>query len=396
VKADEQAVELSPSELKPWKRNPRKNEGAVDKVARSIERFGFASPIVARAKDRRIVAGHTRWKAAKKLELESVPVRLVELSDEEAEALALADNRLGEVAQWDPSGLAEILSDLQEFDETIVEIAGFEQPVDPDSIVESGPEPEPDPEKDPVVKRGDVWRLGEHVIACGDCTDQELVRKIRPEGEIFLIADPPYCSGGFQESGRREGSVGTKSVTGKVRKVASDTLSTRGYLSLLKRTVQTWDPASAYVFTDWRQWVNLFDLAEGEGFQVRSMIVWDKLTAGMGHGWRARHELILFATKESVPFDLKAGVGNVIPMARTGNKYHTTQKPVPLIVTILEVHPSGIVADPFAGSGSTMLACEQVGRRFVGCEYEPGHCDTAIQRWEAATGGSAKKVASSG
>lgn len=103
---------VSVAALVPWDRNPRRNEAAIPEVMRSIERFGFASPIVARREDRRIIAGHTRWVAAGRLGLSSVPVRWMDLSEREASALALADNKLGELAEWDDDALAKLLRDL--------------------------------------------------------------------------------------------------------------------------------------------------------------------------------------------------------------------------------------------------------------------------------------------
>lgn len=113
--------------LKPWKRNPRKNADAITKVAVSIETFGFGAPILVRKEDNRIIAGHTRWEAAKRLGMETVPVRKLDLTEEKANALALADNKLGEIATWDDEQLKSILAEMQSFDETLVEIAGFSQ-----------------------------------------------------------------------------------------------------------------------------------------------------------------------------------------------------------------------------------------------------------------------------
>lgn len=113
--APESAATWEPIDsLTPWSKNPRRNDGEpVDRVAKSIERFGFAAPIVARTSDRVIIAGHTRWKAARKLGMDKVPVRFVDLDPDQAAALALADNRLTEITPWDDSGLADVLRDLE-------------------------------------------------------------------------------------------------------------------------------------------------------------------------------------------------------------------------------------------------------------------------------------------
>lgn len=116
VKAEAAAVYVAIDSLVPWDRNPRKNDTAIPAIAKSIERFGFATPIVARQADGRIIAGHTRWAAAKELGLTEVPVRYVDLTDEEATALALADNKLGEIAEWNDAELVEVLRSLQDSD----------------------------------------------------------------------------------------------------------------------------------------------------------------------------------------------------------------------------------------------------------------------------------------
>lgn len=124
------AVYVSPYDLVEWDKNPRFNDGAVDKIAQSIQKFGFATPIVARSQDKRVISGHTRLKAAKLLNLEKVPVRLIELSEEQADALALADNRLGEIASWDDGLLSEILEDLKSNEFELDSIGFSEQELD--------------------------------------------------------------------------------------------------------------------------------------------------------------------------------------------------------------------------------------------------------------------------
>lgn len=113
------------STLRPWKRNPRKNKEAISAVARSIESFGFGAPIVARRSDSRIIAGHTRYEAAKRLAMETVPVRFLDVTEEQANALALADNKLGEIAEWDDDQLKMILAELRSHDAELPAIAGW-------------------------------------------------------------------------------------------------------------------------------------------------------------------------------------------------------------------------------------------------------------------------------
>ena len=142
-------------------------------------------------------------------------------------------------------------------------------------------------------------------------------------------------------------------------------------------------------------WVHLFDVAETAGFGVRSMIVWDKGTPGMGRGWRAQHELVLWACKKTPPFDKHAsGVGNVIHAKRSGNKLHTTEKPVELMASLLRNVPFvKLAVDPFNGSGSTLMACEQVGVAGLGMELDPLYVDVTVRRWQQFTGRQAKLVA---
>lgn len=123
-----QAAEyVHPDSLVPWEKNPRRNEHVVEKIAASIKEFGFASPIVARISDRRIIAGHTRWKAAKSIGMTEVPVRFMELTDEQATALTIADNRLGDLAIWDENKLGDLLSELRDVDVGSLDVLGFQQ-----------------------------------------------------------------------------------------------------------------------------------------------------------------------------------------------------------------------------------------------------------------------------
>lgn len=238
---------------------------------------------------------------------------------------------------------------------------------------------------------GQVWELGNHRLACGDCTDPTAVEALfagtKPD---CLLTDPPYCSGGFQEAGKRSGSIGT---TAKVQLIANDTLSTRGYMALMKAMLTLAPVGVGYIFTDWRMWVNLFDVVESSGFGVRNMVVWDKGAPGLGQGWRSQHELIMAAMRVTQPFDPKKAQGNVIQCDRTGNPNHPTEKPVALLEKVLDVTDMAqTVYDPFLGSGSTLIACERLGRQCFGLDIEPAFVAVALERWTKTTGRSPVKL----
>jgi len=374
--------------LRPYEGNARTHSpDQVAQLAAAIQAFGWTNPILV-DEDSNIIAGHGRLAAALEVGLLEVPIiRLVGLTAQQKRALALADNKLALNAGWDEKLLvAELqgLGDLQPLvgfsDEELLRLfnGGNSGLTDPDEV--------PDAPAVPVTQPGDVWRLGRHRLGCGDATLQEHVARIVDGLSIdLLLTDPPYCSGGFQESGRAGGSVGTNATH---KQIANDRLSSRGYQALLKTAFSHFGAPYLYAFTDWRMWVWLFDVAESSGYGVRSMICWDKGTPGMGRGWRSQHELILWAAKAAPPFDKHAsGQGNVLRCKRTGNKHHTTEKPVEIVASLLATAPfAQTVADPFVGSGTTIIACEQVGRTAVGMEMDAAYVDVCITRWQNFTG----------
>jgi DNA modification methylase len=363
---------------------------AVDRIAASLTAYGQRKPVVAnRAQGGKIEAGNGTYRAAKGLGWSHIAVVWVEDDPATAAGYGIADNRLGDLSEWDLEGLAETVQSLEDV------FTGFTA-LELDELLPSqaGKGEDPGPQVDRAeelrakwgVEAGQVWQLGDHRLICGDCTDPETVRRgMDGEQADYILTDPPYCSGGFQESGRSRGSVGTTAVH---KQIAADTLSTRGYMALIKAMLSAADTSAAYVFTDWRMWVNLFDAVESSGFGVRQMIVWDKETPGMGHGWRAQHELILFALKGTISFDkFSHAQGNVIQAQRTGNKEHTTEKPVEVLETIIGVmQDMRVVYDPFCGSGTTIIACERLGRRARCIEIEPGYVAVCLERFYQMTG----------
>lgn len=370
-------------------------------IAASLLEYGWTFPML-RDEEGVILAGHGRLDAAELLVEEGHP-RFAEApvctargwSDAQKRAYIIADNKIAQAAGWDPAILA---SELQELSGAGIDLdtLGFgkvklrkamgrgagDTGADPDDV--------PDVPAAPVTRPGDVWFMGSHRLMCGDSTIAAHVDKllggVRP---VAMLTDPPYCSGGFQEAGRASGSIGARQVKkGKAHAggIANDKLSTRGYLALLKGVFGLAPVEMAYVFTDWRMWTNLYDVAESSGFGVRSMIVWDKGHPGMGRGWRMQHELVLFGAKVPVAFSPAAAQGNVISSSRTGNLLHPTQKPVDLLAKILAVTSmAATVYDPFTGSGSTFIACQMEGRACYGLELAPAFVDVTVRRWQEFT-----------
>ena len=165
--------------------------------------------------------------------------------------------------------------------------------------------------------------------------------------------------------------------------IAADNLSTRGYLRLIKSVCRATAAREIYLFCDWRMWTYTCDAIEDGFFRPRSMIVWNKGTPGMGVGWRGQHELICYGLRGPAKTGT-AGKGNVLSINRTGNPDHPTQKPVTVIEEILKGTEALAVVDPFMGSGTTGVACMNLGRKFIGIEIEPKYFEIACERIRAA------------
>jgi DNA modification methylase len=318
--------------------------------------------------------------------------------DGEAGAYLLASNQLTTAGGWDQTGLDSHLDTLRSMD---VDLSGLG--FDSDSLIHvdahdrTPAEPRAKAEVQHRVEPGEVWQLGPHRLACGSCTDRVMIAALMAgvSAPDLLITDPPYSSGGWQEAGRASGSIGTTSLdeaTGRPPQIANDRLSTRGYQALMSEMLNACPTPAIYMFTDWRMWVSLFDVAESSGFGVRSMIVWDKGSPGMGRGWRSQHELVLHAAKQPIAFDNHAAQGNVLSFPRTGNPLHPTQKPVELLQVIIRNTPGAVIYDPFAGSGTTLIAADLEGRTCYATELDPGFCDVILDRWEQHGGAAPFRV----
>ncbi len=389
---------VSVDQLRPNPKNPNKHpQDQIEKLGKIIRGNGWRNPITVSTRSGLIVKGHGRLLTAQLEELKEVPVEYQNYESEEAELADLtADNRIAELAEMDSKMLADIFADIdtgaidfelsgyseEEYKDiaTALSEAVHNEVNDPDAVIE--------PPADPISKRGDIWILGgRHRVMCGDSTsEKDKAALLNGEMPQILLTDPPYCSGGFQESGKGVGSIGTDRKGGNPT-IANDTLSTRGYQSLMRNVLDNITPLVAYIFTDWRMWINLFDVTEAAGFGVRNMIVWNKKTPGMGQGWRTQHELIMYGQRTKAKFDNHKGYGNVLEISRSGNELHPTQKPVELIEMLLDnTEWLEGVYDPFAGSGTTLIAAEAKGQKAYCMELTPEYTDTIVKRWIRATG----------
>lgn len=210
---------------------------------------------------------------------------------------------------------------------------------------------------------------------------RELLVDLAIAGPEVWLTDPPYSSGGFQEAGRLSGSIGKMGELSKDDRIPADTLSTRGYMNLMREVLRhSRSVLEIGVFTDWRMWVNTADALEYAGFALRAMVVWSKGNNGIGRPWRNQHELLAFGMRLSAEKDRIAKHGNVIDCGRSGNQWHPTEKPLELVTKILDNMIPGVVVDPFMGSGTTLVAAKALGRKAIGIEIEERYCEIAAQR----------------
>lgn len=353
--------------LKPWTDNPRKNKGAIEHVAESIKRFGFASPIIARAEDKTIIAGHTRYEAAKKLGLDSVPVRYLDLDPADSRLLALADNKIGEIAEWDEEKLEKVMQELLEEGLSLDglgwnddELSKIVDELKQEEIQEDEV-PEPDEEGEPDSKLGEVYQLGEHRLICGDSTLSETWDKLmQGEKADIVFTDPPY---GFNYKKKSNG----------------ETIKNDGaeFAEVIKKTISNIKTDIMYICGDFRT-TKEFLLATDCLGSPKSCIVWNKPIQHRMHRYEPCYELIWYWGDNGNPFYS----GNVFNCKREINADHPTVKPLELILFCFKSHKNTkIVIDAFGGSGSTLIAAAQTKRRARLVELDPKYCDVIRKRW---------------
>ena len=377
---------------KNWRTHPQAQQDALRGILAEV---GYADALLARELpdgSLMLVDGHLRAETTPEQE---VPVLVLDIDQAEADKLLLSLDPLAALAETNSTALDALLREvdtgsegLQQMYADLAEAAELYQDGDKEIVEDEIPEPP----ADPITKPGDLWLLGDHRLLCGDSIDRENIAKLfASESADFILTDPPYCSGGFQESKRTVGS--TDGIVGK--KIARDNLTTEGLASLLEMSIGRIPCEGAcYVFCDWRQLFAVRRVVEPLGYQYRALLIWDKGSPGMGGPWRHSYEMAYFGTKRKEPSVGKSG--DVIKCKRTGNDLHTTQKPVELMAAIIDNTVGQLIADPFCGSGTTLIAAEQLGRKCYGMEISPAYCDVIVKRWETLTGKKATREETNG
>lgn len=404
-------------ELKAYRLNARKHpKKQLAALEKSMKTFGFVSPIVADSEGN-VIAGHARLLGARRLGMTNVPVvRLNHLSPAQVRALRIADNRLTELAEWDQETLAIELQSLVEIDFD-VELTGFEMPeIDfiiseqLDSVPSSPADslPEIDNAAPPISVLGDKWELGDHRIVCGDARDPaDYAILLGPDIAEMVFTDPPY-------NVRIDGNVcGSGQIHHEEFIMASGEISDVEFSDFLgavaKNLVQcTTDGSLHFWFMDWRHLAQLADACGRHYTDLVNICIWAKTNAGMGSLYRSQHEMIPIFKNGTAPHINNVqlgkygrnrtnvwfyeGVNTLNPDRRAELALHPTVKPVALVKDAIRdcSNRGDIVLDPFLGSGTTILAAEQAGRRGYGLELDPRYVDVAIRRWQAFTGEEAR------
>ena len=406
----------SVSLLKPYPRNPRTHtKKQVRQISESIKTFGWTNPILVDAAGG-VIAGHGRLEAAKLLGIKHVPtIRIENMSEAQKRAYVIADNRLAENAGWDAELLAIELQALTQIELGFdVEITGFEtaeidlliggleadgKPAEPEPSFEGS-----DRSKPAVSVPGDLWRLGNHLLLCGDALKQESYAVLMGDDRAEMVfSDPPY---NLQIAGHVSG-------LGRIKHddfaMACGEMSESEFTGFLRTALGhmvdfSTDGSLHYLCMDWRHAYELLDAGRGVYSELKNLCVWNKTNGGMGSFYRSKHELV-FVFKNGTAKHINnvelgrygrnrtnvwdyAGASSLGSDRANDLALHPTVKPVALVADAIQdaSKRGGIILDPFAGSGSTLLAAEETGRRAYAIELDPYYVDTIIGRFQKETG----------
>ena len=381
-----QIVNKNINDIKEYENNPRNNDKAVEYVANSIKEFGFKVPLVI-DKDNIIVAGHTRYKASKLLGITEIPCIIADdLSEEQIRAFRLVDNKSAEYASWDKELLNMELNNIFDIDMELFDFnidKNLKDVIDDDYDIEL-------PEK-PKSKIGNIYKLGNHYLMCGDSTNNDDVNKLMNNILADLIVtDPPY-------------NVNYEGKTSDNLKIVNDNMEDTKFYDFLKKAfdnmhLHTKDGGAIYVFHADTEGLNFRKAFKEAGYKLAECLIWVKNTFVMGRqDYQWRHEPILYGWKQGSGhyFIDDRSLSTVLEFDKPNrNAEHPTMKPVELIAYLIKNSSkrNEVVLDLFGGSGSTLIACEQLERKCFIMEYDPKYCDVIIDRWEKFTNQKAELI----
>jgi DNA modification methylase len=426
------------NDIKPYPHNPRHNDHAVDAVAASIKEFGFRQPIVVDEQGV-IIVGHTRYKAALKLGLTTVPVHVaVGLTPAQCRAYRIADNKSAALAEWNDDLLVQELIDLQKgnFD---LDLLGFstaelhqlldgadgQRPPDPDDI--------PEPPDQATTQPGDLWLLGKHRLLCGDAGCVADVDRLVDSALIHLVnTDPPY---GVRVEPRSNNAIaaGLSSFAGTThhqqldvqrhpekahptarklrprdRPLENDFVSDEKFAGLLHswfgNLARVLVPGrSFYIWGGYANVANYPPVLKAMGLRFSQAIIWNKLHPVLTRkDYMGAHEWCFYGWKEGAGHRF-FGPANAtdlweVKKVNPQSMVHLTEKPVELAARAFAYssRPGENVLDLFGGSGSTLIAAELTSRRALLMEIDPLYCDVIVQRWQQYTGKMAQRLDASG
>jgi len=356
----------------PYDRNPRKiSEEAVNQVANSLSEAGWQQPIVVN-KDGVIIVGHTRLKAAQKLKMDRVPVLVADLTKEQEDRYRLRDNKSGEFSMWDIEMLG-IDWEAPELEELGFDLGDMGIEIEPEEGLTDEDEV-PEVPEEPTAKVGDIWKLGDHRLMCGDSTDGGQVGLLMDGKKANMVfTDPPY-------------GISYDSPSDKHDIIKNDDVFLDGWVPM----VEEFSEGFIFVWTGYQVVGRWLEITKPFG-DITNMVIWSKGGGGLGDLYKR------FATDFEIALVWNRGaeiqgkrIGSVWDVSKdNGATYaHPTQKPVDLMKKGLEncSKRGDVVLDLFLGSGTTLIACETLGRKCSGMELDPKYIDVIIKRWEDFTG----------
>jgi DNA modification methylase len=422
------------SEIKPYADNPRQNDAGVEAVAASLHEFGFRQPIVV-DEHNEIIVGHTRYKAAQKLGLDKVPVHVAAgLTPEQVRAYRIADNQTATLSSWDDDKLTKELLALQQ-EGFNLDLTGFNgddllRLLNSSEVPQGDPDAVPDPPDEATTKPGDMWMLGSHRLMCGDSSKVEDVDRLLDCAQIHLVnTDPPYnvrveprsnnaiAAGLSSFQGPKhhqkldvvrhpeKAKPSTKKMRAKDRPLANDYVTDEAFDELLRawfgNLARVLVPGRAfYIWGGYANCANYPPVLKALGLYFSQAVIWVKEHPVLTRkDFMGNHEWCFYGWREGAAHQFY-GPNNAVDVwsikkINPQSMVHLTEKPVDLAARALE-YSSRVgenVLDLFGGSGSTLIAAEQLKRNAFLMELDPLYCDVIVQRFENFTGKKAKRKA---